>query len=133
MTGHRAYRNHQVKGASPIGLVLLTYDALVTAINRAQVALEAKDYALQADETTRAVRALMELITSLDHDKGGQIAASLASLYAYMYRRLMESQMDDAALTEVLRLADTLRSGWQEMAQRQGQNQEPMAKVAAAR
>ena len=121
MTGNRAYRNLQVKGAGPLGLVLLTYDVLIRNVNYARDAAIAGDHAAQADYSMQAVSALLELISSLDHEEGGQVASSLGSLYAYMYRRLMEGQLSDTidALTEVMKLAETLREGWQGLADQQ--------------
>lgn len=121
MTVNRAYRSHQVQGAGPLGLVLLTYDVLIRNMNFAREAVLAGDYAAQAEYSMQAVAALLELINSLDHEAGGQIASSLGSLYAYMYRRLMESQMGDAVdtLAEVISLAETLREGWQNLSEQQ--------------
>lgn len=121
MTANRAYRSNQVQGAGPLGLVLLTYDALIRNLNYARDAAIAADYAAQADYSMQAVSALLELISSLDHEAGGQIASSLGSLYAYMYRRLMESQVNDTidTLTEVMSLAATLREGWQQLSDQQ--------------
>lgn len=121
MTVNRAYRNNQVQGAGPLGLVLLTYDVLIRNLSFAREAAIAGDYAAQADYSMQAVSALLELMSSLDHEAGGEIASSLGSMYAYMYRRLMESQMSDTidALAEVMSLAETLREGWQNLSDQQ--------------
>ena len=121
MTVNRAYRSHQVQGAGPLGLVLLTYDVLIRNLNFARDAAIATDYAAQADYSMQAVSALLELISSLDHEAGGQVASSLGGLYAYMYRRLMESQLSNTidALSEVMSLAETLREGWQNLSDQQ--------------
>jgi len=118
MTGYKSYRGLQVDGAGPLELVRLTYDALIKALAKAQAAEEAKDMAAEADHLSRAIEALIELSTSLNMEAGGKIAASLASLYAYMSRRLLEGQARDSAsaIREVLSLAQTLRDGWQQLA-----------------
>jgi len=117
MTRYQSYRGLQVNSAGPLELVQLTYDALIKALARAQAAEEAKDAAAEADHLARALEALIELSTSLNMESGGNIAASLGSLYAYMSRRLLEGQAQDSAsaIREVLSLADTLREGWQEL------------------
>jgi len=121
MTIARAYRSHQVQGAGPLGLVLLTYDALIQNLNLARDAAIGADYAAQADYSMQAVSALLELISSLDHEVGGSISPSLGSLYTYMYRRLMEGQTSNTvdALSEVIALAETLREGWQNLSDQQ--------------
>jgi len=118
MTGYQSYRGLQVEGAGPLELVQLTYDALMKALVRAKAAEQAQDAAAEADQLSRAIEALMELSSSLDMESGGNIAASLASLYTYMIRRLLEGQATDSAsaIGEVMSLVQTLREGWQEVA-----------------
>ncbi|ATX82958.1 flagellar protein FliS [Mariprofundus ferrinatatus] len=119
MTGYQKYRGVQVEGASPLELVLLTYDVLIKSLNLAKFAGKEKNYVAEAQHLSRAIEALVELITSLDSENGGTIASSLGSLYAYMNRRLMEASTGGdiaGAIDEVLALANTLREGWQGLA-----------------
>jgi len=118
MTGYQSYRGLQVESAGPLELVQLTYDALITALAKAKAAEEVRDAGAEADHLFRAVEALFELSSSLNMEEGGSIAASLASLYVYMNRRLLEGQTQDSgeAIREVLSLAQTLREGWQDLA-----------------
>jgi len=130
MTGYKAYRSNQVTGAGPLGLVLLTYDSLVTSLTRARAAAGNGDIAEEARFYARAFEAIVELTTSLNMAAGGEVSRNLASLYSYMSRRLLEGQMQDslAATTEVLQLATTLREGWKELEARQANS--PRAAVA---
>ncbi|ATX78625.1 flagellar protein FliS [Mariprofundus aestuarium] len=119
MTGYQKYRGVQVEGANPLELVLLTYDVLIKSLNLAKFAGEEKNYAAEAQNLSRAIEALVELVTSLDSENGGTIASSLGSLYAYMNRRLIEANAGGdiaEAIDEVLALANTLREGWQGLA-----------------
>jgi flagellar protein FliS len=118
MTGYQSYRGLQVDGAGPLELVQLTYDALLKALVKAKAAEEIKDAAAEAEHLSRAIEVLMELSSSLDMEAGGKIASSLASLYSYMIRRILEGQAADsaAAIGEVMSLAQTLREAWQEIA-----------------
>ena len=117
MTGYQQYRGIQVEGASPLELVLLTYDVLIKSLRLARLAGDEKNFGAEADHLTRALEALVELGTSLDVENGGNIAENLANLYAYMSRRLLEGSSQDtgAAIDEVLSLASSLREGWQEL------------------
>jgi len=118
MTGYQTYRGVQVEGAGPLELVLLTYDVLIKALQLARMAGEEKNMAIEADQLSRALEALIELATSLDMENGGTIAANLGNLYAYMSRRLLQGSTGDtgAAIDEVLALANSLREAWQELA-----------------
>jgi len=115
-----SYRKQQVEGATPLGLVLLTYEALIQSLAKTREAIESNDFETRFEQSTRAMRALLELISTLDHDEGGEIANNLTSMYTYMYGRLMEEQAGDlkGAVEEVLELAQTLRDGWMELGQK---------------
>lgn len=115
MGGYKAYQGNQVTTASPLGLVILSYDALYKALARAQHAIEGGDLAAEADHTGRAMEALIELSSSLNIELGGEVAYDLASLYAYMMRRLTEGMCTCStdAVTEVMHLVLTLREGWE--------------------
>ena len=117
MTGYQQYRGIQVEGASPLELVLLTYDVLIKSLRLAKLAGDEKNMAAEATHLSRAMEALIELSTSLNLEDGGAIAENLASLYAYMSRRLLEGSTGDAAaaINEVLSLAGSLREGWQQL------------------
>ena len=132
MTGYRAYQGHQVDGSSPLGLVLLSYEALYKSLGRARRAIIAGDLAAEADHTGRAIEAIVELATSLDAERGGKIAASLAALYAYMIRRLNENMCSCSTETvdEVMQLVQTLREGWEEIARQQQGRPEPRQAAA---
>jgi len=123
MTGYKAYQGYQVDGSSPLGLVLLSYEALYKSLGRVRRAIEAGDLAAEADHTGRAMEAIIELASSLDMEKGGEVASSLASLYTYMMKRLGEGMCSCSteAVDEVIRLVQTLRDGWQQL-DRQQQN-----------
>lgn len=114
MTGYKAYQGNQVEGSGPLGLVLLSYEALYKALAHARRAIEAGDLAAEVDHTGRAIEAIIELSTSLDTGKGGEIAISLASLYGYMLRRLQEGMCScsAASVDEVIGLVQTLREAW---------------------
>ncbi|MDX8391199.1 MAG: flagellar export chaperone FliS [Mariprofundaceae bacterium] len=131
MTGYNAYQGNQVNGSGPLGLVLLSYEALYKSIGHVRRAIEAGDLAAEVDHTSRAIEAIIELATSLQAQENDQIAASLASLYAYMVRRLNEGMCTCSltAIDEVSQLVETLREGWQELHGQQ--NDVPKARVAA--
>lgn len=134
MTINRAYRSHQVSGAGQLDLLLLTYDALIQNLNHAKNAVMIRDYAAQAEDSMRATEALFELMKSLDYEQGGELALSLGSLYSYMYRRLMEAQSKDTldSLAEIMSLAETLREGWQGLADQEQEMMAPQKQFAGA-
>jgi flagellar protein FliS len=124
MTGYKAYQGNQVEGSGPLGLVLLTYEAIYKSLAHAHRAIEAGDLAAEADHAGRALEGIVELVSSLNMEEGGEVAKNLASLYTYMIRRLSEGMCTSstAHIQEVMQLVQTLREGWQKLARDQKQN-----------
>lgn len=91
----RQYQHQDVTSASPERLVLKLYDLGIAACYRG--------------DRPQARAVLVELMASLDHEQGGELAARLYALYAYC---LDESALGD--LVPVAELLDGLREAWQE-------------------
>jgi len=129
MTGYRAYKGNEIESATPLQLVLLTYDALIRSLGMGRLAALEGDIAAECQNLSKASDALLELTGSLNHEVGGQMAANLAGLYTYMLRRLHEGlgSGNTDHIDEVLRLAQELRSGWETISQQS----QPLRAVAA--
>ena len=71
------------------------------------------------DALSRAMAIVAELHGMLDLEQGGEVAASLDSLYTYMIERLTTAnqQRDPAMVLEVMRLMTGLREAWSQIAQ----------------
>jgi flagellar protein FliS len=113
------YRNidmsSRLEGASPHRLVAILFEELIRAIETAQAADRQGDRGKRAERQARALSILHALEASLDFEKGGEIAASLSSIYREA-RRLISLGARDAqpALVEQARamLAD-IASAWE--------------------
>lgn len=112
--GHDAYLETRVLTADPLELVNLLYEACTQAVREARVHLAEGRIAERSRQINRACQIVIELTTSLDHERGGELAGRLALLYDYMQRRLLEANMHqtDAPLADVLGLLSTLSEAW---------------------
>jgi flagellar protein FliS len=95
VNGHERYLETAVETASPARLIVMLYDGAIRFINEAAYAMQQRDYETQNTKLQRAQRILAELISSLDFDKGGEIAENLFRLYTYMYNQLVEANIND--------------------------------------
>jgi flagellar protein FliS len=113
-SGHDAYLESRVLAADPVELVSLLYQACTQAVREARCYLAAGQIAERSREINKACAIVIELATSLDHDRGGEISQRLALLYDYMERRLLQANMQqsDAPLADVLGLLTTLSEAW---------------------
>lgn len=108
------YLEHEIMSADPLKLVRILYRAAIEAVSAARAHLGAGDIRERSRAITRALRIVHELARSLDRERGGEIATSLAQLYAYIADRLVEAnaRQADEPLAEAERLLSTLLEGW---------------------
>jgi flagellar protein FliS len=81
----------KVEGATPHQLVKILFDELMLSIEASAIALRAGDGNKARDRQTRALTMLHALESSLDHQKGGEIAANLGVIYREVRRRVLSS------------------------------------------
>lgn len=101
--------------ANPHKLITMLYDGARAAIARAKFHMEAGEIVAKGNAISKAIEIIDNgLRAVLDHEAGGEISASLESLYEYMVRRLMLANLrsDVALLNEVDALLENLASAW---------------------
>lgn len=133
MNGYERYLETAVETASPARLIVMLYDGALRFIHEAAYAMRQRDYETQNAKLLRAQKILAELISSLDFDKGGEIAENLFRLYTYMYNQLVEANINDSLenLEHVTNLLSELREAWDAIAtESEAQVSMPTARVA---
>lgn len=96
--------NSRVEGATPHQLVRILFDELILALDASALALKAGDRHKCIDRQTRALSILHALETSLDFERGGEIAVNLATIYRESRRRIIQATATgDAAPMETAR------------------------------
>jgi flagellar protein FliS len=86
----RTYRESAVRGASPIGLIVILYDEIVRSVREAQRALERGDIQARTKSMTHAVEVIGYLQSILDFEKGGDVARNLSNFYNLMRAKLLD-------------------------------------------
>jgi flagellar secretion chaperone FliS len=117
--GAQAYYQTQVQSRSPLELVVMLYDGALRFLQQTVDAMQRGDLVAKRDSLSRAMAIVTELHGMLDLEQGGEVAASLDSLYTYMIERLTTAnqQRDPAPVAEVIRLLTGLREAWSQIAQ----------------
>lgn len=112
------YLENQVLSADPIGLVQLLYAGAIDSLRKARSFLQEGRIRERSAAISKAMEIILELQSSLDGDRGGEIARNLGRLYIYIQERLSEAnaQQKLAALEEALQLLQVLEAGWKEAA-----------------
>lgn len=117
MTGAQAiYQSHSVVTASPVRLVGMLYDKAIELCDTSAEQLSSGGFDPSAvhEMLTRVQRIVLELELALDHDRGGDISGSLASLYEFCRARLVEANVakDHRPLVDARQVLGDLRAAW---------------------
>ncbi len=112
------YRTTQVQASSPLEQVVLLYDGAIRFMDAARAAIDRRDIPARRDALSRALAIVGELRSTLDMERGGEVAQSLDRLYGYVTTRLLDAAMhqNGQAIDECRKLFDTLREGWRTVA-----------------
>lgn len=115
-----AYRKTQIETASPEALILMLYDGALRFISQAEIAFEDKNLEQTSNLLLRVQAIFSELMTSLDKDKGGEIAENLERLYVFFLEKLGEANIkkDPAPMLEIKPLIQNLRNTWEQAMQK---------------
>ena len=107
-----------VESASPHRLTQMLMEGALGKIAAAKGNMERGNIQAKGDQIGSAISILEGLRTSLDMEKGGEIAQNLDDLYTYMERRLFESHKNNdlAILDEVSDLLRQIKEAWDAIA-----------------
>lgn len=108
------YRDVEVISSSPERVILLLYDRLLVSLKRGAHCIRVRDFEGKHESLERAKDILYELLGSLDHERGGQLASSLASLYAFWVREISEAgrTLNEGRLARVTGMVGEIHGSW---------------------
>jgi flagellar protein FliS len=120
---YQQYRATKVQTAGSVDLVVMLYQGAVKFIRLGIDGIERSDSQATHDNLVRAQDIIVELLSSLNREEGGQIASQLSGVYDYCFRRLILANVkkDAGAAREVLRIMRDLGTAWQQIALQQRQ------------
>ncbi|GAB4288117.1 MAG: flagellar export chaperone FliS [Methylophaga sp.] len=104
----------EVNYASPYRIIQMLMEGALSKLATAKGCIARNDIAEKSRQITWGMNIIQGLRTSLDAEKGGEIAANLDALYEYMGRRLLEANVsnDPAIIDEVISLLQEVKAGW---------------------
>ena len=111
------YLEMEISTADSLNLVLILYRGAIQNLKRSLACFSSGCIEGRIEAINKAGAMIGELHSTLDFERGQQIAASLDRLYAYVQRRLLEAnlQRDPSAVEEVIKLLAMLESAWEEI------------------
>lgn len=132
-----AYQKADIIGKTQLDLVVQVYDGAIAAYRAAGEAYSKSDNNSGYEHMERAKRFVTHLYTTLDMDKGGEIADQLSKLYAFVISQtnLAQATKDLTQIDDNISILNNLRSGWmglKEQAVQQGKMERAQSPVDVA-
>lgn len=110
------YLRTKIMTASPDELRLMLYDGCLKFCRgaKAELVKDKPDFEAVYENFMRAQKIVLELSTSLNHDVAPEICEKLSALYTYIYRLLVDANLERDAdkVDEAVKLLEYERETW---------------------
>ena len=113
------YQAADTLGRSSVELVVKVYDGAISSLKQAAEAYTSNDFARGYELIEKAKRFVVHLYTTLDEDKGQDIARNLSQLYAYVIEKMniVQATKDLDIIEESISVLSNVRMGWEQLAE----------------
>lgn len=113
---HDAYRRSAIETSTPEGLILMLYDGAISMLASAEAALAGDRKEESRASVYKTQDIIGELMSSLDFERGGDVAGNLFRLYEYFNYRLAQANVrgDAGMIAEVRSSLMDIRDAWRE-------------------
>ncbi len=111
------YTQNNIQIESPEKLIEMLYEGIIRFCSLAKKSIEQGDIEKRVYWTNRAVAIFVELINTLDAEKGGEVTHYLGGLYDQQIKFLNESNAQNSCeyLDIVIRVTKELLEAWREV------------------
>ncbi|MAE16616.1 MAG: flagellar export chaperone FliS [Deltaproteobacteria bacterium] len=126
MSSYRAYHQTSVQTSDQLTLIVMLYDGMLRYLRKAHTCIEVQDIEGAHNYLMRSKDIVNELLSTLRVEKAGEVGGNLRDLYLYMFRRILEANLnkDPQPVQDVLRIAGTLRQGWLQIKSQRSQHKQ---------
>jgi flagellar secretion chaperone FliS len=126
------YQSTQIDTASREQILIMLYDGAIRFTRQAIHAIANGDNSGKIESIQKALAIVAEFRNTLDHKIGGEIAANLDALYAFMIQSLVRGNIknDTKSLEVVDGLLNDLRETWKQAIEIARSEQKTQARVA---
>ncbi len=114
-TGCKTYETINTMSMSQLDLILAVYGGAIGYLEQAKKAFGESDFNSGRMACDRARKCVVHLYTTLDMDRGKEIARHLGHLYAYMIEQidLAVASKSLQRIDDVIGVLNTLKEGWE--------------------
>ncbi|EAK6879979.1 TPA: flagellar export chaperone FliS [Campylobacter jejuni] len=114
---YNAYSQNQAGIESPQKLIEMLYEGILRFCSRAKVAIRNEDIEQRVYFVKRTTAIFIELINTLDYEKGGDVAHYLSGLYTREIQLLSLANLEnnEERINEVINVTKGLLEAWREV------------------
>lgn len=118
---YQAYQNAQVNTSNQKQLIIMLYDGMDKFLNRAIKSIREGDIESAHNYLHRTGQVLLELLSTLREDKGGEIATNLKRIYVYCYEQVVIANLkkDPAKIREIQQVLSNIRLAWKQIGKKE--------------
>jgi|SRR5712691_4125449 len=111
----RPYRELAVKGATPVGLIILLYDIAIESLAHATREIDAGNIEARTAELNHTLTVIAELERSLNFEAGGDVARRLADFYDVARCKILEANIKSSKeiIERLSGVMCSIREAWQ--------------------
>lgn len=114
---YQAYQSAQVQTSNQKQLIVMLYDGMDRFLTKAVKAIKEGEIESAHTYLHRTGQILLELLSTLREDKGGEIAANLKRIYVFCYEQVVIANLkkDSRMVLEVQQVLGNLREAWKQI------------------
>ena len=112
---YAAYRSAEVETLTQRDLIVKLYQGAERFLVQCQMGMRNGDLEQMTTGSTKAKRIFIELVSTLNMEAGGEIAANLRNLYLFLIAEITAAHVerDPARIDALMPVIATLREAWQ--------------------
>ncbi|MCP4296587.1 MAG: flagellar export chaperone FliS, partial [Proteobacteria bacterium] len=110
----KTYQKISVNTSNQKQLIVMLYDGMHRYLNQAIQAIDKDDLESAHQSLHSTGKILLELLSTLREDKGGEIATNLKKMYVYCYEQIVVANLkkDKTTILEIQSLLAEIGEGW---------------------
>jgi flagellar protein FliS len=112
-----SYKATEINTSDPGRLITMLYERAIRSLENARAFATQQKHEGRCKQLARVRDIVSELLVCLNFEEGGRLADSLASLYSYILRRIIDADVrnDPQAIEDCLSVLITLYDGWRQI------------------
>lgn len=109
------YLKNSVETASPLKQIILLYEKAIITLKEIKDDIDRNDLKSKIEHLAKVTDIIASLDSSLDFEKGGEIAKNLHLLYDFIDRSLISvhAKNDKQLIDDLVEILENLKSGWE--------------------